>query len=166
MDNAPAEIIQADTLASFETEVPAVAVVPVRWSYEKHAVAVMVALEGKTKTAIAKELGIPLSAINTWLKHPEFQAYIDQIVTEGALKLKNKKLQLLMKTLAAREEEAEKDGYSSFSRKDSLDIIAEIRKETGEEHSADSSYTSLLEQLVLKSVTPPTKIITVEDVPS
>jgi len=158
-DNAP-----ADQLAPFETPHKGTQVVPIRWSIEKYKVAQMIALEGKTKTAIAKELSIPLSAINTWLAHPEFQAYINQTVLAGAEALKAKKLQLLMKTLAAREAQAELEGYDQFSRKDSLDIISEIRKETGEERSADSSYLNLLEKLVLNSTKQPTKIVAVEDI--
>lgn len=156
------EIVDAGTLASFETEQGPTQVVPVRWSMEKYRVAQEIALSGKTKTAIAKEQGIPLTAINIWLKSPEFQEYINQTVMDGATALKAKKLQLLMKTLSAREAEAEEDGYSTFSRKDSLDVIAEIRKETGEERSTDSSYTSLLEKLVTNSMKQP-KTIIVED---
>jgi hypothetical protein len=149
------EIIDAGTLASFETEQRVTQVVPVRWSMEKYRVAQEIALSGKTKTAIAKEQGIPLTAINIWLKSPEFQEYINQTVMDGATALKAKKLQLLMKTLSAREAEAEEDGYSNFSRKDSLDVIAEIRKETEGERTADSSYTSLLEKLVTNSMKQP-----------
>jgi transposase-like protein len=163
MSNELTETVDAGSLASFETVQKEVQVVPVRWSIEKFRVAQEIALSGKTKTAIAKELGIPLTAINTWLKNSEFQEYINQTVMDGASLLKAKKLQLLTKTLAAREAEAELNGYASFSNKDSLDLISEIRKETGDERTADSSYTSLLEKLVSNSMKQP-KTITVETV--
>lgn len=159
MSNEIAEVVDAGSLASFETVQKEVQVVPVRWSIEKFRVAQEIALSGKTKTAIAKELGIPLTAINTWLKNNEFQEYINQTVMDGASLLKAKKLQLLTKTLAAREAEAELNGYASFSNKDSLDIISEIRKETGDERTADSSYTSLLEKLVSNSMKQPKTLI-------
>jgi transposase-like protein len=159
MSNEIAEVVDAGSLASFETVQKEVQVVPVRWSIEKFRVAQEIALSGKTKTAIAKELGIPLTAINTWLKNNEFQEYINQTVLDGASLLKAKKLQLLTKTLAAREAEAELNGYASFSNKDSLDIISEIRKETGDERTADSSYTSLLEKLVSNSMKQPKTLI-------
>jgi len=159
MSNEIAEVVDAGSLASFETVQKEVRVVPVRWSIEKFRVAQEIALSGKTKTAIAKELGIPLTAINTWLKNNEFQEYINQTVLDGASLLKAKKLQLLTKTLAAREAEAELNGYASFSNKDSLDIISEIRKETGDERTADSSYTSLLEKLVSNSMKQPKTLI-------
>jgi len=163
MSNEIAEVVDAGSLASFETVQKEVQVVPVRWSIEKFRVAQEIALSGKTKTAIAKELGIPLTAINAWLKNSEFQEYINQTVMDGASLLKAKKLQLLTKTLAAREAEAELNGYATFSNKDSLDIISEMRKEQGLEHTADSSYTSLLEKLVSNSMKQP-KTITVETV--
>lgn len=163
MSNELTERVDAGTLASFETLHTQKQIAPILWSMEKYTVAQELALSGKTKTAIAKELGIPLTAINVWLKHPDFQAYVNQVVMDGASLLKSKKLQLLTKTLAARESEAELNGYSTFSNKDSLDIISEIRKETGDERSADSSYTSLLEKLVTSSMKQP-KMIVVEDV--
>lgn len=163
MSGALVESVTPDSLASFETPHVEVEVVPIRWSIEKHKVAQMIALEGKTQKAIAEELGIPLGAIKTWLKHPEYRKYIARIVTEGAQELKTLKLQLLTKTLRAREEEAEKNGYSNFSNKDSLDIIAEIRKETGEERVVDSGYTSMLEKLITNSMKQP-KTIVVEDI--
>lgn len=157
------EIVEPGSLASFENALTQKQLVPVMWSIEKFTVAQDLAISGKTKTAIAKEYGIPLTAINTWLKHPDFQAYVNQVCMDGATLLKQKKLQLLTKTLAAREDEAEKNGYATFSNKDSLDVIAEIRKETGDERSADSSYTTLLEKLVANSIKQP-KTIIVEDV--
>lgn len=164
--NDVVENVEASKLASFETAHTQQQIAPIVWSVEKFRVAQMIAIDGKTKTAIAKELGIPLSAINTWLKHPDYKAYIEQTVLDAAKAIKNKKLQLLIKTLAAREAEAELEGYSTFSRKDSLDIMTEIRKETGEERAADTSYTQLLEKMVLNSAKgiQPLKVINAEDV--
>lgn len=156
--------VREGELEEFETAYVPTQVVPLRWSIEKYKVAQMFALEGKTKNAIAKELGVPITAINTWLQNPEFQEYITKTVMDGAQALKAKKLQLLMKTLHAREQEAELEGYSSFSRKDSLEIIAEIRKEQGLDRTEDSNYTALLEKLVTNSMKQPKTIVLTEDI--
>ena len=164
MSELPEEVVEANSLATFETPYAPVPIMPIRWSIEKYKVAQMIALEGKTKKEIAKELGIPLNAINTWMKNPEFQEYINDTVLESAKAMKGKRLQLLMKIYDARVEEAEKNGYSGATSKDTLDLMTEIRKETGEEMSKDSSYTHLLEKLVLNTAKQQLKVITVEDV--
>ena len=149
------EVSGASELASFETPALGITkVAPVQWSIEKYKVAQELALSGKKKTTIAKELKIPLAVINKWLENQEFNEYVQEIVLEGAKTLKSKRLQLLMKTLQAREERAELDGYDTFSSKDGLDIISEIRKETGEDKgSGQSNYTNLLESLLKHSIT-------------
>lgn len=150
-------------LASFETVHVATPAMPVQWSLEKFNVAHDLATTGKTKTKIAKDRKIPLAVINKWLESGEFRDYVDSIVQEAAKVSKNSRLKLLMKTLAAREEQAELEGYAEFSRKDSLDIIAEIRKETGEDKgSQQSNYTTLLESLLKHSMENQPKIIQVE----
>lgn len=153
-------VVAANELASFETEYEAKPAMPVRWSIEKYNVAHELALSGKSKRQVAKELKIPLTAINKWLESGEFRDYIDSIVVEAAKANKNRRLQLLMKTLAAREAQAEEEGYADFSRKDSLEIIAEIRKETGEDKGANqSNYTNLLESLLKHSMDNQPKVI-------
>lgn len=154
-ENLPVVATAASELAEFETPVYApTKLPPVQWSIEKYTVAQELALSGKTKTKIAKDLKIPLAVINKWLENEEFRDYVNDVVMEGAKTLKSKRLQLLMKTLQAREERAELDGYDTFSNKDSLDIISEIRKETGEDKgSGQSNYTNLLESLLKHSIT-------------
>lgn len=154
-DLLPVVTTDASELAEFETPSAGLTkVVPVQWSIEKYKVAQELALSGKKKTTIAKELKIPLAVINKWLENQEFTEYVQEIVLEGAKTLKSKRLQLLIKTLQAREERAELDGYDTFSSKDGLDIISEIRKETGEDKgSGQSNYTNLLESLLKHSIT-------------
>ncbi len=153
MTNELEAVAGADQLADFETEYVQVPSMPVKWSIQKFKVAQLIALSGKTKKAIAKEVGVPLPMINKWMENGEFSEYVNNLVMEGATLLKAKKLQILTKALDARIEEAEVEGYGSITRKDTLDIITEIRKETGEEKSADSGYMGLLEKLVLQSST-------------
>lgn len=159
------ETTTASELASFETPVCGVTqVLPVQWSIEKYKVAQELALSGKTKTKIAKDMKIPLAVINKWLENKEFNDYVQDIVTEGAKALKSKRLQILMKTLQAREERAELDGYDTFSSKDGLDIISEIRKETGDDKgSGQSNYTNLLESLLKHSIAHQQTVIQVGD---
>ena len=148
------EVSGASELASFETPVLGTTkVAPVQWSIEKYNVAQELALSGKTKSKIAKDMKIPLAVINKWLENREFTEYVQEVVTEGAKALKSKRLQILMKTLNAREERAELDGYDTFSNKDGLDIISEIRKETGEDKgNGQSNYSNLLENLLKHSI--------------
>lgn len=155
--------LSANELASFETPAPsAVKILPVQWSIEKYNVAQELALSGKTKTKISKDLKIPIAIINKWLESKEFTEYINSIVMEYAKASKAERLRLLMKALKAKEDLAELDGYDTFSRKDPLDIIAEIRKETGEDKgSGQSNYTSLLENLLKHSITNQQPIIQV-----
>lgn len=153
---------EAFELAEFETQVPDTPVMPVQWSVEKFKVAQMIALSGKPKTEIAKITGVPLSTINLWLKHGEFQEYINRLVLESAELMKAKRLQVLIKIMEARLEEAELEGnYASLSRKDTVDIIREIREETEEKEATQrSNYEMLLDRLVeISSQTPKPKPI-------
>ena len=157
-------VATAYELAAFETVQELKPALPVKWSLEKFEVAQDLALSGKTKSKISKDRKIPLPVINKWLESSEFRDYIDSIVLEAAKINKNKRLQLLVKTLAAREDLAEQEGYADFSRKDSLDIISEIRKETGEDKgSQQSNYTTLLESLLKHSIENQPKVIQVEN---
>lgn len=146
-------VVDASELAEFETPYERKPALPVKWSIEKYNVAHALALSGKTKTAIAKQFKISLPMINRWLESGEFRDYVDSIVTDAAKLNKNHRLKLLLKSLAAREAQAEEEGYADFTRKDSLEIIAEIRKETGEDKSLNqSNYTNLLESLLKHSM--------------
>jgi len=163
MSSELAEVVDAGSLASFETVHKEVQVVPVRWSIEKHKTAEMLAISGKTKTAIAKELGIPLTAINSWLAHPDFKNYVDSIVTASAKEFHTELMSLKMKIVNARKAEAEINGYATLSNKDTLDVMAEIRKDSTTSDTASTSYTNLLEKLVVASVTK-TNTYVVEDI--
>jgi len=147
-------VLGAGELEEFETaSYGASKMPPVQWSIEKFKVAEELALSGKTKTRISKDLKIPIAVINKWLENAEFNEYVNSIVLEFAKTSKASRLKLLMKTLKAREDQAELDGYDTFSRKDGLEIIAEIRKETGEDKGVgQSNYTNLLESLLKHSI--------------
>lgn len=143
-------------LASFETPVDSTPLPNVVWSIEKHKVAQLLAVSGMSKSKISRETGVPLSTINKWLTHGEFTDYINSLVMESVTLMKAKRLQLLTKMLDARIEEAEVNGdYARLSKLDTLDIIAAIRKETGEEEKKDESkYTQILEKIVGMTSTP------------
>lgn len=150
-----------DVLQPFETEyVPKVAP-PVKWSVEKYKVAQTLALSGKNKRQTAKELKIPLNIIDSWLKSSEFQDYMQSLIDEYGKVMKTNSLMYLNKILQARIEEAEIDGYANLSRKDTLDIITEIRKETGDDKVAEGNYLGLLEKLVNHSLKNQQPVITV-----
>lgn len=149
-------------LSSFETERVPTPVLPVKWSIEKYKVAEMLALSGRNKKETARELGIPLAIINKWLQSSEFTEYMQSLVEDYARAIKNNRLMYLNKILQARIEQAEVEGYADLSRKDTVDIISEIRKETGDEKSSDNNYMRLLEKLVTHSSA---NVITLEEKP-
>lgn len=155
----------AGQLEEFETPAQGFTpVVPVQWSIEKYKVAQELALSGKTKTKIAKELGIPLAVINKWLENPDFVNYVNEVTMEGAKAMKSWKLRLLTKALKAKEDRAELDGYDTLTNKDTLDIMGEIRKETdGEKGPGQSNYTNLLESLLKHSIAHQQTVIQVGD---
>jgi len=144
----------AGELEAFETaSYGAAKMPPVQWSIEKFKVAEELALSGKTKTRISKDLKIPIAVINKWLENSEFNEYVNSIVLEFAKTSKAYKLKLLLQALKAKEDQAELDGYDTLGRKDVLDIMSEIRKETGEDKGAgQSNYTNLLESLLKHSI--------------
>lgn len=139
-------------LADYETPVVGNIQIPqVRWSIEKHRVAQMLALEGKPKSKISKETGVPVPTINKWLEHGEFRDYINQLVMNEASVMNAESLRMAIKTLRAREAAAEAaDDWAGFSRADSMDIISTVRKLTGEEHKEESSYLKVMEKLMEK----------------
>lgn len=148
-------------LASFETEYVPTQTPALRWSVEKYKAAQLLALSGKNKKQTARELKIPVSIIDAWLQNPEFDAYMQSLVEDYGKTMKNNNIMLLNKILQARIEQAEIDGYADLSRKDTLDIITEIRKETGEDKAAESNYVGLLEKLVNHSLKQQQQIINV-----
>ena len=165
-DKTEASVSGAFELASFETTVSHEVLPAVKWSIQKYEVAQMIALMGLKKTEIAKQTKVPLATINNWLKNSEFSDYINKLALESVNVLKAKRIQLLTKMLDARIEEAEDEngGYAKLSRKDTLDIIKELRDETEEaEKKQESSYTKLLEKILLNS-TPP-KVVDITPAP-
>ena len=155
---------EASELSIYETASGNNQVAPVVWSLEKYKVAELLALSSKTKTAISKETNIPVTVINKWLQHPEFKEYVNNIVTTAAKEVHTELMKLKMKVIAARVEEAELNGYSTLTNKDTLDVMAEVRKDTSGDKTQDSSYTNLLEKLVMNSLHTQPKTIVVEDV--
>lgn len=146
------ELIPLEGLESFETEYKPIAPTKYTWSIEKYKIAQMYALSGKSKREIAKELNLPLSFIDKCFKLEEFQRYMQDLTLEAAKTLKAEKLMYLRKTLAARAAIAEEEGFDTFSRKDTLDIMESMRKETGDDSVSDSNYSKLLEKLVANTV--------------
>ncbi len=134
-----------------------------QWDLVQHQIAVDLACGGKTKKEIAKEYSIAVTTINAWMKTPEYKNLVNEIIESEVQAYKNKRLQLLMKTLAAREEIAEINGYANFSDKDSLDVIKELRIESGDDSaSANSNYAKLFGSLLKHSVENQPKIIVQE----
>lgn len=148
INNTPTEAFE---LASFETPDKGPQQVPaVRWSIEKHRVASMLALEGKSRAQISRETTVPEATIKKWQENKEFQDYVQAIVNEEAGLMKSKLLQIKMKMLDARIAQAEETGdWAALSRKDTLDIMAEIREETVEKGDSEKSrYEQILSRIV------------------
>ena len=148
------EITTADTdaheLAAYETPVSTLPIPNVTWSIEKHKVAQMLALEGKSIAQISRETGVPVSAINKWNQHGEFRDYKRQIIMEAAKESKDMLLSLNLKILNARVAAAEETGdYARLSGKDTLDIMESVRKlTTNDDPKEDSQYSSILEKIL------------------
>ena len=158
IDSTTADSSTAYEMASYETEAPIEQLPPVLWSVQKYDVAQLLALSGLKITEISKATKVPLGTINAWRKSTEFMEYVNRITLESAALLKAKRLQVLTKTLDARIRKIEEDedgDWAKASRKDTLDILKEIREETEvTEEKEESSYMKLLEKLMLTSNPP------------
>ena len=156
---------EAFELASFETPVITSKVPNVVWSIEKHKVAQMLALEGKNKTAISKETGVPVPTINKWLQHGEFRDYINDITMEAAGTMKAMLISLDLKMINARIEAAEVSGdYARLSGKDTLDIIDNLRKLTGaDESKEDSAYANVMKKMLGITAGKPIEVYATEE---
>lgn len=141
-------------LADFETPLPTEAISPLIWSVEKYKVAQMIALHGKSIIDISRETKVPLSTINVWRKHPDFQDYIRQTIDKAASTMKQDNISMLTKIIAARVADAELSGdYASLSKKDTLELIKELNSITAEDTKREAStYDKLLEKLVMNSI--------------
>ena len=149
---------EASALNDFETPyVPKVAE-PLMWSIEKYKVAELLAFSGKTKKAIAKELMLPVAIINKWCSNSEFMDSVHEMVGNQIKHMKNNRLMVLNKILQAKIELAEIEGYADATRKDIVEVAAELRKETEGDTSKDSNYARLLEKLIFNQ---PTQVINV-----
>jgi hypothetical protein len=146
---------EAFELAEFELPVSTKPAAPILWSIQKYEVAQMVAMKGLSRKEISKVTGVPLATITRWLSNGEFTEYINKIIVESATLAKAKRLQFLTKVLDARMEEAELNGdFAGASKKDTLDVISELRKETeGEDKQEESNYMKLFEKLIDKTQT-------------
>lgn len=154
-------------LTGFETAYVPKQTPPILWSPEKYRAAHLLALSGKNRKETAKEMGIPVGIIVKWDQSPEFQDYKRSLVEEYVQCLKNDNIATMLKIIAARKEQAEMEGYADLSKKDTVDIMAEIRKATGDEKTSDNSYMRLLEKLVTHSMTSvPQTTIVLEQKPS
>lgn len=147
----------ASELNDFETPYVPTLAAPLKWSIEKYKVAELLAFSGKTRRAIAKELSLPVSVVESWCKNSEFMDAVNEMIMDSVKHMKKERLRVLNKILQARIEQAEQEGYADASRKDTVEIMEAIRKETGEDKSQDSNYTRLLERLVANP--PVTQII-------
>lgn len=146
-------------LNDFETAYTPVVATQMLWSVEKFKVAELMAFSGKTKKKIAQELGLPLGVLNKWAENPQFMEEVYRM-SQDAFKLNKQSRQLyLAKVLAARIEQAEIEGYADSSRKDTVEIVAELRKEENPESSSQTNYTNLLENLLKHSVASVHKVV-------
>lgn len=151
-------------LMDTETEYVETPVLPVKWSVEKYNAAQMMALSGLTKKQIAKKMGLTLGVLNKWCESAEFNEYIQSLVQEYAKNLKNDRIMFLTKIVNARRENAEEEGYADASRKDTVDILAELRKETeATAGGSGNNFTNLLESLMKHSLAHQPKTIPVEN---
>lgn len=167
MDAAKNELAQvykeATELNEFETPfVPQVAA-PLLWSIEKYKVAEMMACSGKTKKQIAKELNLPLGVVNKWCENSQFMEEVYRISQDYLKTMKQDNQMFLSQIIAARRAQAETAGYADASKKDTVEIIAEMRKERGEDSSQQTNYTGLLENLLKHSIASPHRIVEIGD---
>lgn len=141
-------------LAEYETPVPVENIPTLVWSVEKYKVAQMLALQGKSRKDISLETKVPLATIDSWRKHPDFQAYIASLIDIAAATMKRDNISLMRKVVDARIAEAEKSGdYASLSKKDTLEIIKELNIMTEDDtKKEESNYAKLLEKLVIGSM--------------
>lgn len=150
MSDLPIGATEAHELAHYETPVSTLPIPNVTWSIQKHTVAQMLALEGKSIAQISRETGVPVSAINKWNQHGEFKDYKNQMVMEAAKESKAMLLSLSLKMLNAKVAYAEEtDSYGRLSGKDILDIMETVRKlTTNDDAKEDSQYSSILEKIL------------------
>ena len=151
MDDSPT--LDPSELAAYEREVPTAPIKPLTWSIEKYEVAQLLALSRMTHAQIAEHTLVPISAITRWKQHPDFRKYMEDVVLESAETLKARSLMLLSKVLDARVEAAEQGGsYTNLTSKDTIDILAEMRKQTeGDKDEEKSKYVQIVEALLKKT---------------
>lgn len=145
-------------LADFETPLGSKELMPVVWSLEKHTVARMLALEGKSRAKISRETTVPEATIKKWQENEEFQEFMNSLVLKAAGVIDAKILSAKMKTLDARIAETEElDNWAQFTSKDSLELMSEIRKQTAKEtESKNSPYLNVIERLAKLAAVPVT----------
>lgn len=153
--------VDPSRLEAFERPVPTRPMLPLMWSIEKYEVAQLLALSRMTVVDVSKETNVPLHVIQKWRQHPEFSDYMNKLVLEGATVLKAKRLMILQKILDARLARAEAMGdFSTLSTKDTLDILAEIRKETeAEDNKEKSTWMQTLDILLERTAEKQAKLI-------
>lgn len=128
---------------------------PMPLSSEMREVAELLATKGMTVQRVSEVTGVPISAIKKWKKNPEFTQHMQNFVLDIAEGLRAWRLMMCMKTLDARVEKIEEIGdWSLFSQKDSMDIMAEMRKDTEkQEEKEQTQYMKVMEALIIKSAT-------------
>lgn len=153
MNDLAKQNVDLSELEEFETPVDTRPVKPVHWSLEKYCVAQSLCLEGKSRTKISEETGIPLSTIRKWEKHPDFQAYMQELVLKQKDLLLAIHLQDLAKTLHAKRQYAEdNDDWKNYSRQDPTKIMETFHNISGsKEESEQSNYAKMMEMLLEKS---------------
>lgn len=153
--------VDPSKLEDFERPVPTRPVMPLAWSIEKYEVAQLLALSRMTVSMVSEATMVPIHIIQKWKQHTDFTDYMNKLVLEGATVMKAKRLMILNKVLDARLERAELMGdYATLSTKDTLDILAEIRKETEDEDSKEkSTWMQTLDVLLTKTAEKQASII-------
>ena len=161
LDKSLLNEVDPSKLESFERPVPTRPVMPLAWSIEKYEVAQLLALSRMTVTQVSEATMVPVHVIQKWKLHTDFSDYMNKLVLEGATVMKAKRLMILNKVLDARLERAESMGdYATLSTKDTLDILAEIRKETEDEDSKEkSTWMQTLDVLLTKTAEKQAQVI-------
>ena len=169
----PADV-DMSSLAPYENLPPTTPIKTIVWSMEKYEVAQLCATTRHSDREVAEITKIPLSTIQSWKRHPDFQKYMTDLLLDSADLMKAKSLMVMTKALDARIARAEElDDYGTITGRDTLSIIDQIAKETKDDTGKEESHfmqtiTALIEKskgkaLVIQPRNTPKEISTSDD---